>query len=120
MELHVDHIGDLAVVECRGRIFGDDAASDLRDAVLSQAEFSSVILDLSQVYVVGNNILYMMARLHRWAIEHHVDLRFFNPTSFVCDTFEANGFTGEFSIDDSLQQVLSMLSRVNPPVTHAA
>ena len=120
MELHIDHIGDLAVVECQGRIFPNDDAFRLRDTVLSQAESSGIILDLSQVYALGDSVLFMMVRLHRWAEEHHVDLRFFNPTSFVRDTFEENGFAGELPTDNSLEQVFAMLPRQRLPVTHAA
>jgi anti-anti-sigma regulatory factor len=120
MELHVDHIGDLAVVECQGRIFPNDAAFQLRDTILSEAEASGIILDLSQVYAVGDSVLFMMVRLHRWAEEHNVDLRFFNPTSFVRDSFEENGFSGELPADSSLEQVFAMLSRGRSPVTHSA
>lgn len=121
MNLHVDHIGDLAVVECQGRIFPNDAAFDLRDTVLSQAEASAILLDLSQVYAMGDSILFMLVRLHRWAVEHNVDLRLFNPTSFLCQTFEESGFAREFHIDDSLEQMVALLARAkHASYMHAA
>jgi anti-anti-sigma factor len=121
VNLHVDHIGDLAVVECQGRIFPNDAAFDLRDTILSQAEASAIILDLSQVYALGDNILGMLVRLHRWAVEHNVDLRLFNPTAFVCQTFEETGFFREFHIDDTLDQIFALLAPAKyVPFMHAA
>jgi anti-anti-sigma regulatory factor len=121
MNLHVDHIGDLAVVECQGRVFPNDDAFSLRDAVLSQAESSAIVLDLSQVYAMGDNILFMLVRLQRWAVEHHVDLHLFNPTSFVCQTLEDAGFASEFQVDSSLDQIFSLLARArHSPVVHAA
>jgi anti-anti-sigma regulatory factor len=111
MDLHVDHIGDLAVVECQGRIFPDDAAFKLRDTVLSQAKASAIVLDLSQVYALGDNILAMLVRLHRWAVEHNVDFRLFNPTSFVCQTFEETGFSREFHVDDNMEEIFALLAR---------
>jgi anti-anti-sigma regulatory factor len=121
VNLHVDHIGDLAVVECQGRIFPDDEAFNLRDAVLSQAEASAILLDLSQVYAMGDNVLWMLVRLHRWAVEHHVDLRLFNPTSFVFQTFEEAGFSREFHIDNNLEQIFALMARArHEPYLHAA
>ena len=70
MEIYVDHIGNLAVVECQGRIFRNDSAFHLRDAVMSQADSTGIILDLSQVYTMDDGILYMLVRLQRWAAEH--------------------------------------------------
>ena len=50
--IHTDKIGDMAVVECEGRIVRSDAAFKLRDAVTSQADANIVVVDLSEVYAV--------------------------------------------------------------------
>jgi anti-anti-sigma regulatory factor len=118
VDLHVDHIGDLAVVECQGRIFPNEAAFGLRDVVLSEASASAIVLDLSQVYAMGDSVLFMLSRLHRWALEHHVELRLFNPTSFVFESFKEAGFAGEFLIDNNLEQIFSLLSRASHSSTH--
>lgn len=119
--MHVDHIGNLAVVECQGRIFPNDAAFHLRDVVLAQAEAPAILLDLSQVYAIGDNILFMLVRLQRWAVENHVDLRLFNPTSFVCQVIEETGFSREFQIDDTLEQIFALLERAkSTPQIHVA
>ena len=121
MNLHVDHLGDLAIVECQGKVFPNDAAISLRDTVMSQAGANAIVLDLSQVYALGDSILVMLVRLQRWALEHNVDFRLFNPTSFVCQTFEETGFAPEFHITDSLEGIIALLARSpNAPYLHAA
>lgn len=122
MDIHVDHIGDLAIVECQGRIFPNEAAFRLRDAVMSQAQAAGIVLDLSQVYTMDRGILFMLLRLQRWAGEHHVELKLFNPTSFVRATFDENGFSGEFQIADSVDQIFAVRARSAhlPVAVHAA
>ena len=43
--VHIDNVGDLAVVECEGRFVRSDAAFKLRDAVTSQATARTLVLD---------------------------------------------------------------------------
>lgn len=121
MILLVDHLGDLAIVECQGRLFPNDAAFALRDAVMSQADSNAIMVDLSQVYALGDSVLVMLIRLRRWALEHNVDFRLFNPTSFVCQTFEETGLADEFHITDTLEEIFALLARSSgAPYTHAA
>ena len=46
--IHIDNLGDLAIVECEGRIVSSDAAFALRNAVTSQTDARIVVLDLSE------------------------------------------------------------------------
>ena len=50
LKINVDSIGDLAVVECEGRL---DAALRLRDAVTAQKDIQIVVLRLSKVHAIG-------------------------------------------------------------------
>ena len=121
MNLHVDHIGNLAVVECQGRIFPNADAFPLRDTVFSQADAAAIVVDLSQVYAMEDGVVFMLVRLQRWAVEHHVDFHLFNPTSFICQTLEETGFAREFQVDDTLEQIFTLLSRAgNTTALHAA
>jgi hypothetical protein len=49
LRINIDNIGDLAIVECEGRIVRSDAAFKLRDAVTSQSDARTVVLELSEV-----------------------------------------------------------------------
>src|SRR5437867_10397316 len=81
--IHTDKIGDMAVVECEGRIVRSDAAFKLRDAVTSQTDANVVVLDLSEVYAVEGGGLGMLVFLQRWAQDHDVQLKLFNPSRSV-------------------------------------
>jgi anti-anti-sigma regulatory factor len=47
--IHVDTVGDAAVIECEGRIVRSAAAFELRDAVIAQQDVRVIVLDLSRV-----------------------------------------------------------------------
>ena len=115
MEIYVDHIGHLAIVECQGRIFRNDSAFHLRDAVMSQADSTGIILDLSQVYTMDDGVLYMLVRLQRWAAEHNLELKLFNPTSFIRHSFDETGLSSEFKIAEGLEDLLSLIARTTHP-----
>ena len=53
VSIHIDNFGDLAIVECEGRIVSSDAAFALRNAVTSQTNAHIVILDLSELEAIG-------------------------------------------------------------------
>jgi hypothetical protein len=48
MNLSVENIGDMAVVQCEGRIVQSEAAFKLREAVTLQGDARVVVLDLSE------------------------------------------------------------------------
>lgn len=79
----VENFGDIAVVECKGRIVRSDAAFKLRNAVLSQLNARIVVLDLTDVSAVEGGGLGMIWFLQRWAQDHEIQLKVFNPTDSV-------------------------------------
>ena len=81
--LQMDKIGDLAVVECKGTIVSSEAALKLRDAVLAHRDARVVVVDLSQVVDFGGSGLGMLMFLQRWAHDHAVQLKWFNPSLSV-------------------------------------
>jgi hypothetical protein len=73
LKINVDSIGDLAVVECEGRLVEDDTALRLRDAVTAQKEVQIVVLRLSKVHAIGGKSLIMLVSLRRWARDQPPD-----------------------------------------------
>jgi hypothetical protein len=49
LTLRIEHIGDMAIVECKGRIVRRDATLKLREAVTAQQNVRIVLLDLTKV-----------------------------------------------------------------------
>jgi anti-anti-sigma regulatory factor len=57
LKQNIDNIGEVAIVECEGRIVHSDAAFKLREAVTLQGDARTVVLDLSQVNALGTEAL---------------------------------------------------------------
>ena len=81
--VQVEHIGDMAIVACEGRIVRSDAAFRLRDAVTSQDDVRTIVLDLTDVRTIDGGGLGMLTALSRWAQDHDIQLKLFNPAGTV-------------------------------------
>jgi anti-anti-sigma regulatory factor len=68
LKQNIDNIGEVAIVECEGRIVHSDAAFKLREAVTLQGDARTVVLDLSQVNATEGGGLGMLVFLQRWAL----------------------------------------------------
>jgi anti-anti-sigma regulatory factor len=100
----------MAVVECEGRIVRSEAVFKLRDAVLSQTAARIVVLDLSEVDVVGGAGLGMLVFLQRWAYAQDIRLRVFNPCRSVRDRLGYAGSTPAFEIATH-DEMIALLAR---------
>lgn len=86
LTVDIAEIGDVAVVECRGRIVRSEAAFKLRNAVTSQTRARIVVLDLTEVYAIEGGGLGMLRYLQRWAQDHHLRLKLFDPAGSINKT----------------------------------
>jgi anti-anti-sigma factor len=87
-DIHLENVGDVAVVQCEGRIVQSDAAFRLRDVIRSQRNCRVVVVDLSEVKEIESGGLGMLAYLQRWAHAHNIKLKLFNPSTIVNDRLE--------------------------------
>jgi anti-anti-sigma regulatory factor len=74
LNVTVENIGELAVVECEGRIVQSEAAFKLRKAVTSQTDARIVVLELSEVNAIEAGGLGMLVFLRQWARDHNIRL----------------------------------------------
>ena len=93
LTVDIEKIGDVAVVECKGRIVRSEAAFKLRKAVTSQTNARIVVLDLTEVHAIEGGGLGMLRFLQRWAQDHHRQLKLFDPTDSVKKRLERNSST---------------------------
>jgi len=98
LDLAVEKIGDLAVVECVGRIVRSEAAFKLHEAVTSVRDSRIVVLDVSEVSAVEGGGLGMLLFLRRWAHDRDIQLKLFNPRRYVRDKLERIASIPEFDI----------------------
>jgi len=109
LSIHIETIGDMAIVECGGRIVRSDAAFTLREAVTSQQGVRIVVLDLSEVRAIEGDGLGMLLFLQQWAHGHDIRLTLFNPTNFVRDRLERANSMLEFDIIP-LEEMMALLA----------
>ena len=51
--IHVDQVGEMAVIECEGRFVRSDESFRLRDAVTAQRNAHVIVLDLTEMRAIG-------------------------------------------------------------------
>ena len=98
LAIHVENMNDLAVIECKGRIFHSDAVFKLRDIVQTQATAHIIALDLSEVEAIGGGGLGMLSVLERWARQHDIQFKLFNPSRAVMEGLVHNRSVLNFEI----------------------
>jgi len=114
LSVHIDNIGDVAVIACEGRIVRSEDAFKLRNAVNLQADARIVVLDLSEVYAVAGGGLGMLVFLQRWAQDHGVRLKMFNPRQSVRNRLEHASSMREFDIA-TLDEIMALVDRADGP-----
>ena len=117
-DIHRDKIGNMAVVECEGSLIGS-AAFRLRDAVTSQTDAKIVVLDLSEVYALEGGGLGILIFLQRWAHDHNIRLKIFNPSRSVREKLEIASALSEFDIV-SLHEMMALLAQADRSYAMAA
>jgi anti-anti-sigma regulatory factor len=113
LKLNIDNIGEVAIVECEGRIVQSDAAFKLLEVVTLQSDARTVVLDLSQVDAIEGGGLGMLVFLQRWAQDHDIRFKLFNPCRSVRERLKKVRATSEFDIPtlDELMAVLAQADR---------
>lgn len=98
LSVHCERIGELAVIECEGRIVRSEAAFKLQRAVHSQGHVRIIVLDLSEVSAIEGGGLGMLVFLQRWAQDQHIRLKLFNPRQPVRDRLDHANPIRQFDI----------------------
>ena len=109
LRVHMENIGEMAVIECECRIVRSEDAFELRKAVQLQSDVRIIVLDLSEVTVIAGGGLGMLVFLQRWAHEHDIRLKLFNPRRSVRDSLKHASSMREFDIA-TLDEMMALLA----------
>ena len=60
LSVHIENIGELAVIECEGRIVRSEAAFKLREAANSERDARIIVRDLSEVRAIEGSGIGML------------------------------------------------------------
>ena len=119
LSVHMENVGEMAVIECEGRIVRSEDAFELRKAVHLQSDARIIVLDLSEVTVIAAGGLGMLVFLQRWAHDHDIRLKLFNPRQSVRDTLEHASSMREFDIA-TLDEMMALLACAEARYAQAA
>jgi anti-anti-sigma regulatory factor len=109
LDLHVEKIGELAVVECEDRVVRNDAAFQLRGVITSLRSARIIVLDLSEVRLIEGGGVGMLVLLQRWAFDHNIQFKLFNPTRSLRERLELASSISEFDIP-TLHEMRALLA----------
>ena len=119
LSIRIENIGEMAVIECEGRIVRSEAAFELRKAVNLQSDAQIIVLDLSEVTAIEGGGLGMLVFLQRWANDHDIRLKLFNPRQSVRDSLEHVSSMREFDIA-TLDEMMALLACADGRYAQAA
>jgi anti-anti-sigma regulatory factor len=121
LAIRVEKLGDLALIECKGRIVSSDSVCKLRDAVMAQSNARIVALDLSAVEAIGGGGLGMLAFLQRWTNDHAIQLKIFSPSEPVMRVLNTGHLQMDIEFDiASFQEMMMILSQADSRYALAA
>jgi anti-anti-sigma regulatory factor len=106
--VHKEKIGDVSVILCEGRMFGEDAAFTLRDQVKRQRDARIVLLDLSELNALGGKAMRMIMALRTWTRIVGIQFKLFGPSPAVRHNLQRLSPTDGFEVA-SIDDVLSLL-----------
>ena len=126
MPLHIksEQTGDVAVLQCSGRIVRGEAIHFLNEAVTGLKQPRMVVLDLTDVEMLDGGGLGMLVFLHRWTRDHGIQLKLVNPSAFVREMLDRTRLSCVFNIS-SVEDVVEILctsihaEQAEPPVERA-
>ena len=119
LKLNIDKIGELAIVECEGRIVQSEAAFKLRDVVTSQSGARTVVLELTEVRAIEGGGLGMLIFLQRWARDHGIRFKLFNPSKLVRERLKMVSSLSDFDIP-TLDEMMALLASADSRYALAA
>ena len=119
LDLRIEKIGDLAVVECHGKIVRGDDAFKLCEAITALPGIEIIVLDLSQVSAIEAGGLDMLLFLQRWAYDCDIQVKLFNPRISVRDSLKRVSSMPQCHIA-TLQEVMALMVEANTRCSLAA
>jgi anti-anti-sigma factor len=108
LQVKSEQTGDVAVLQCAGRIVRGEAIHFLKDAVTSLKQPRVVVLDLTGVEMLDGGGLGVLVFLHRWTRDNGIQLKIVNPSGFVREMLDRTRLSCVFNIS-SVEDAVEIL-----------
>ena len=106
LQINTEQIGDIAVLQCAGRMVRAQELCVLKEAVTRLSRPRVIALDLSEVGMLDGRGLGMLVFLHNWSCSNGIQLKLVNPSKLVREVLELTGLTSVLhisSVDDVIE-----------------
>jgi anti-anti-sigma factor len=106
LHINIEQMGDVAVLQCTGRMVRAQALCILKDAVTRLSQPRVIVLDLSEVETLDGGGLGTLVFLHNWTSAKGIQLKLVNPSKVVRELLERTGLTSVLhvsSVDDVIE-----------------
>ena len=115
--INTEQIGDVAVLQCAGRMVRAQALSLLNDAVTRLSHLRMIVLDLSEVELLDASGLGVLVSSHNWACAKGIQLRLVNPSKLARQMLELTGRASVLHIS-SVEDVIRIFCSSDRPIEH--
>jgi|SRR5215467_5461580 len=121
LQIEMEQAGDVAVLQCMGRMVNAEALGLVKDAVTCLSPLRVIALDLSEVEMLDARGLGVLVSLHRWAYANDIQLKLVNPSKLVREVLEVTGLMSVLHVS-SVKDIIEILcgsERVTENITRA-
>lgn len=115
LKVHARNLGNVAMLYLQGRIVNGETAP-LRNAVNSQTEVSTVVLDLARVSALDARGLGVMLELRAQAESKGMRFKLINVSKLVKSILEITRLDSVFEVTSSAE-LLTVVARARPATT---
>ena len=118
MPLHIEmeKTGEVAVLQCRGRIVRAESLSTLKDTVTRLLRVRVIVLDLSGAEMLDCGGLGMLVFLHNWTSANGIQLKLVNPSKLVREMLRRTGLASVLHIS-SVEDLIEIFCNSEPATT---
>lgn len=113
--ISAEQTGDVAVLQCAGRVVSPASLAALKEAVMSLSQLRVIVLDLSSVEMLDARGLGMLVFLHNWACATSIQVKLVNPSKLVRQILEVTGLTSALHVS-SVDDVIAMFCPLHHPI----
>lgn len=93
LDIKSEQAGEVAFLQCAGRIVRGEPLQLLKNAVTSLLRVRVIVLDLSGVEMLDCGGLGMLVFLQGWSRNNGIQLKLVDPSNFAREVFERTGLT---------------------------
>jgi anti-anti-sigma factor len=105
--ISTEQIGDVAVLQCTGRVASRESLTALKEAVTSRSQLRVIVLEMSSVEMLDARGLGMLVFLHNWACATDIQVKLVNPSELVREMLEVTRLTSVLHVS-SADDVIEM------------